>query len=141
MIRFPKAFDALAPGGSLAVFGSAPGDADEPLRDALRRVHARCAPELLGPPPERAYLPGGPFAGEFDRSGLFGPVTHKAYAWRSTFSAPTYVALLGTLSRTRLIDETRRERLLAEIADAIEAHGGRFDLPFETHLYVARRKA
>jgi trans-aconitate methyltransferase len=138
-IRFIKAFGVLAADGWLAVFGSAPGDVAAPLREVLLDVHSRHAPELAGPPPERAYLPSGPFAGEFDRSGLFGPVTHKSYAWRSTFSAPTYVAWLGTLSRYRLIDAARRERLFADLAEAIETHGGGFDLPFETHLYIARR--
>ncbi len=140
-IRFRKAFDALAAGGSLAVFGSAPGDVAEPLREALERAHARHAPELAGPPPERAYLPDGPFARDFERSGLFGPVSHKSYAWRRTFSAQAYVDYLGAVSRYRLIDEARRESLFADVAKVIEALGGSFDLPFETHLYVACRIA
>ena len=140
-VRFRKAFDALAASGSLAVFGSAPGDVAAPLSEALLSAHARHAPEIAGPPPERAYLPSGPFAADFERSRLFGPVTHKSYAWRRTFSAQAYVDYLSAVSRYRLIDEARRESLFADVAQAIEAHGGSFDLPFETHLYVARRMA
>jgi SAM-dependent methyltransferase len=140
-VRFKKAFEALAPGGALAVFGSAPGHVPQPLREAFEKFYAIHAPELRGPPPEHAYLPSGPFCGDFDRSGLFGPVTHKSYPWSRSFSASSYVEYLRTVSRYRLMDENRREDLLTAIAEAIEANGGGFDAPVETHLYFGRRKA
>ena len=49
----------------------------------------------------------------------------------SIISAPSRATGSSTTSR--------RESLFADVAKAIEAHGGSFDLPFETHLYVARR--
>ena len=139
-IRFRKAFEALAPGGALAVFGSAPEPVPQPFREALDKVYAVHAPELGGPPPEHAYLPSGPFSGDFDRSGLFGEVTHKSYPWSRSFSARSYPEYLRTVSRYQLLDEQRREGLLGAIAEAIEANGGRFDAPVETHLYFASRK-
>lgn len=135
-IRFKKSCEALAPGGALAVFGSAPGGIPRPLREALEKV----APELSGPQPEHAYRPNGPFAHDFDRSGLFGPITHKAYSWSRSFSAQSYVEYLATVSRYQLMDGKLRENLLAVIANEIEAHGGGFDVPVETHLYLALRK-
>jgi SAM-dependent methyltransferase len=140
-VRFRKAFEALASGGALAVFGSAPEPVPQPLREALEKVYAIHAPELGGPPPEHAYLPSGPFSGDFDRSGLFEPVTHKSYPWSRSFSARSYAEYLRTVSRYQLIDEKRREALLAAISAAVEANGGGFDAPVETHLYCARRKA
>jgi SAM-dependent methyltransferase len=140
-IRFRKAFEALAPGGALAVFGSAPEPVPQPLREALEKVYAIHAPELGGPPPEHAYLPSGPFSGDFDRSGLFGQVTHQSYPWSRSFSARSYPEYLRTVSRYQLLDEKRREGLLTAIAEAIEANGGSFDAPVETHLYFASRKA
>jgi ubiquinone/menaquinone biosynthesis C-methylase UbiE len=77
-IRFVKAAKALAPGGSLAVFGSTPMEAPSPLSEALVEIYARCAPELAGRPPERAYRPDGPFQGYFEQSGLFGRALHRA---------------------------------------------------------------
>jgi SAM-dependent methyltransferase len=140
-IRFRKAFEALAPGGTLAVFGSAPGPVPQPFREALEKVRAIHAPDVGGPPPEHAYLPSGPFFGDFGRSGLFGPAAHKSYPWSRSFSARGYADYLRTVSRYQLIDEKRREDLLAAIAEAIEANGGGFDAPVETHLYFARREA
>jgi len=140
-IRFRKAFDVLAPGGALAVFGSAPEPVPQPFREALEKVYAIHAPELGGPPPEHAYLPSGPFARDFDLSGLFRQAVHKSYPWSRLFSARSYVEYLATVSRYRLIDEKRRKDLLAAIAEAIDANGGGFDAPVETHLYAARRKA
>lgn len=139
-IRFSKAFEALAPGGVLAVFGTAPEPVPPRLGEALEKVYAIHAPELGGPAPEHAYLPSGPFSRDFDRSGLFGQVTHKSYPWSRSFSARSYAEYLRTVSRYQLMDEKRRQDLLAAIARAIEANGGGFDAPVETHLYFARRK-
>lgn len=139
--RFKKASEALAPGGALAVFGTTPEPIPQPFREALARAHAIHAPELGDPPPEHAYRPSGPFAGDFDRSGLFEPVSHRAYPWLRSFSAKDYADYLRTVSRYQVMDEKRREALLAAIADAIEANGGGFDAPLETHLYFARRGA
>ena len=140
-IRFNKAFETLAPKGALAVFGTSPEPVPQPLRGALEKVYSLHAPELGGPPPEHAYLPSGPFPGDFDRSSLFGPVTHRSYPWSRSFSAQSYVEYLGTVSRYQLLEEKRRDRLLAAIAGEIEANGGAFDAPVETHLYLAVRKA
>jgi SAM-dependent methyltransferase len=138
-VRFKKAHEALAPGGSLAVFGSAPEQVPQPLRQAIEKVHALHAPGLGGPPPEHAYLPSGPFADGFDRSGLFGRVTHKSYSWTRSFSARSYVEYLRSISRYQLLDEAPREALLAGVADVIDGFGGGFDLQVETHLYMASR--
>ena len=139
-IRFVKAREALAPGGALAVFGSVQMDIPSPLREALSEIYLRRAPELGGRPPEHSYLPDGPFPGYFEQSGLFGPVLHRNYAWSRRFSAQGYVEYLASVSRYQLLEAVRRGALFAAIARAIEAHGGGFDLPCETHLYIAVRK-
>ncbi|WP_412474786.1 hypothetical protein ACK83U_03385 [Rhizobium sp. WW22] len=46
---------------------------------------------------------------------------------------------MRTLSSYRLLSEDRREALLFELADAINTHGGKFELHYETQLYLARR--
>jgi SAM-dependent methyltransferase len=140
-MRFKKAFEALAPGGALAVFGTSPEPVPEPFRDALEKVYAIHAPETASPPPEHAYRPSGPFARDFERSGLFDPAAHRSYPWSRSFSARSYVDYLRTVSRYQLMNDERREALLAAIEAAIEANGGGFDAPVETHLYFAHRKA
>ena len=140
-VRFRKASEALAPDGTLAVFGTAPGPIPPPFHEALEKVYALHAPGLGGPPPEHAYLPSGPFPHDFDLSGLFGQAVHKSYPWSRLFSARSYVEYLATVSRYQLIDEKRRKDLLAAIAEAIDANGGGFDTPVETHLYAAHRRA
>jgi len=139
-VRFAKAFEALAPGGTLAVFGSAPMDFPSPLSEALAKVYAVHAPALGGRPPETTYLPDGPYVGYFDQSGLFGPVIHKGYNWSRRYSAQTYVEYLRGVSRYQMLEPARRETLLSAIAKEIDAHGGGFDLGHETHLYAAARR-
>ena len=38
-----------------------------------------------------------------------------------------------------MMEATKRAELLADIAQAIDSHGGQFDMDYETHLYIARR--
>ncbi len=38
-----------------------------------------------------------------------------------------------------MMEPAKRDELLAEIAQAIDGHGGRFEVDYETHLYIARR--
>jgi hypothetical protein len=38
-----------------------------------------------------------------------------------------------------MMDPAKRDELLADVAQAINSCGGRFDVDYETHLYIARR--
>jgi hypothetical protein len=38
-----------------------------------------------------------------------------------------------------MLTPSTREALLGEIAEAIDGHGGEFEMDYETHLYIARR--
>ncbi len=69
-IAYPKAADALTSGGWLAVFGHVPMPPPEPFAEAFKAVVEARFPGAWGqPPPQAAYLPTGPFAGQFDASG------------------------------------------------------------------------
>jgi SAM-dependent methyltransferase len=139
-VRFVKAAGALAPGGLLAVFGTTPKAPPSPLGEALAEVYDRLAPALGGPPPEDAYLPSGFFAKDFDRSGLFGPVTHKDYRWTREHTAKSYVDLLRSLSRYQMLAPSIRDGLLEAVRAAVENFGGSFELAHDTHLYMASKK-
>ncbi len=92
------------------------------------------------PSPQAAYLPSGPYPGLFAASGLFGPVTHRGYAWTWTVSAQTLGKYLRTDSSYRILPEGVRFRLFDGLQAAAEGLGGTIALPWQTHLYVARRR-
>ncbi|HEX8045582.1 class I SAM-dependent methyltransferase [Rhizobium sp.] len=139
-IRFAKTAAQLTPDGTLAVFGNVPLPPASPLGPEFARIYSQYAPSLSGPPAEAWYLPDGSFAALFEESDHFGPVTHRCYPWSRMHSAASYTDLLRTLSGHRLLADGQREALLAEIAEAIAAHGGEFELRYETHLYLAKRR-
>jgi SAM-dependent methyltransferase len=139
-IGFAKAAAALIPGGALAVFGSVATGVDSPVDAALRQIYADHVPEYSGVPPEAWYMPAGPVAALFEQSGLFAPVSHHGYTWSKTHSASSFVKLLSTLSYIQMLARDKREALFDAITKAIDAHGGRYELDYETHLYMAAKK-
>lgn len=140
-LAFPKAAALLREGGHLAVFGHVPLPVGPPFHDAFRDAFEAHAPTLWGsPPPQAAYLPSGPFRPMFERSGGFEEVTHRSYSWVWNMDAPTLNAYLRTDSSYRVIDEENRTALFDKMSAAVSDHGGVLAAPWETHLYVARRR-
>ncbi|WP_047463185.1 trans-aconitate 2-methyltransferase [Rhizobium rhizogenes] len=139
-IRFAKTASQLIPVGALAVFGNVPLPPAPPLGPEFARIYSQYAPSLAGPPAEAWYLPDAPFAALFEESDYFGPVTHRCYPWSRMHNAASYTDLLRTLSAHRLLADEHRELLLGAITETIAAHGGEFELHYETHLYMARRR-
>jgi SAM-dependent methyltransferase len=141
-LGFAKAADLLKPSGRLAIFGHVPVALDGPLLGPIRRAYDRYAPEAAGRPhPASGYLPGGPIAGLFAASGRFGPATHRGYRWAWTMDAATLGKYLRTDSTYRVLPEPHRFALFDEMSAAVEASGGAYAAPWETHLYVAQRLA
>ena len=137
-VRFKKAAEALSRDGSLAVFGDVPVGLPAPLLDQFKRIYLRKMGKW-GPPPEVWRLPNGPFKGWFTESGLFEPVEHRRYFWKWRHTATSYADFLRTRSDHRMMEPAKRDELLGDIAQAINSHGGQFDVDYETHLYIARR--
>ncbi|MDP3868893.1 class I SAM-dependent methyltransferase [Phenylobacterium sp.] len=139
-IAFPKAAEALAPGGWLAVFGHVPLAIPAPFDASFKTAFDRYAPGVWGmPPSQAAYLPSGPFAGMFARSALFGPAMHHAYPWIWTLDPETLGAFLRTDSSYHFLPERERFALFDALSDAVAAGGGVLPAAWETHLYVACR--
>jgi SAM-dependent methyltransferase len=137
-VRFAKAAEALSRDGSLAVFGHVPVRLPDPLLARFEEIYLRRTGKW-GAPPEAWYLPDGPFKGWFDDSAMFGPVTHKSYAWKWPQTTSSYTDFMRTRSELRMLDLAKREDLLGEVAKAIDDHGGTLTADYETHLYLARR--
>jgi hypothetical protein len=38
-----------------------------------------------------------------------------------------------------MMEPAKRDELLGDITQAINGHGGQFEVDYETHLYIARR--
>lgn len=144
-VAYPKVARALRPAGSLALFWNehVRSDADPGFFVAVEKVYAREAPEIWNksyegpPPPEDAP----DRTGEVEGSGLFGPVTRRAYRWDQPYDAAGYLRVLDTYSGHRSLSEETRSRLFRSISDLIDAeYGGRIVKGYLTTLYVARRR-
>jgi SAM-dependent methyltransferase len=141
-IGFRKAHDVLRENGWLAVFGHVAVDLPATLREAFAQIGARHVP---GSPisvsgAAAAYLPTGPFKSMFDTSGLFAPVVHRGYAWKWQYTTASFLDYQRSISAFQMMAPDLRERFLAEIGATIDTFGGAFDMDFETHLYMARKK-
>ncbi len=137
-LAFPKAAEALAPDGWIAIFGHVPMAPPSPLLEDFQAVYDREAPGTWGPTPESWYLPTGPVVALIDGSGLFGPVVRRGYAFTRTHTAQSFGELFGTISHYNAMAPGPRAALLAGLQDVITAHGGRYAMAYETHLYMAR---
>lgn len=139
-IGFPKAARGLAPGGTFAIWGHVPMGIPERFRPAFQAAFEAHAPGLWGrPPPQAWYLPAGPAAGSIAASGLFGPVTHKAYAWTWRQTGQTLGDQLRTESGYHGLPQAQRFALFDALTAAVAADGDLIEAPWETHLYMARR--
>jgi SAM-dependent methyltransferase len=138
-VRFAKTAAALDPAGALAVFGNVQIFDRSRVREALDKVYALHAPSIAGPSPTRWYAEDGPIPRLFAESGCFGPVTCRSYPWSQGYAPAEYLDLLLTSSDHRLLPPGQRGTLLNAVRQAIEMHGGRIELQYEAHLYVARR--
>lgn len=140
-VRCVKAHSALRAGGTLAIFANRPEHADTPLDDAIQAVYAREAPGLLKPKRGVMTNTSENFRAILDASGLFGAVTCREYPWTASYSTGEYRDLLGTHSDHRMLPDAQRLRLYDGIAAAIEAAGGRYDVPNVAVLAHAAAKA
>lgn len=138
-LRFAKTAALLKPEGTLAVFGNVPMPPEPPLAGKFAEIYAHHAPQLAGPPAEAWYLPDGPVAELLRQSDHFEASGQHCYRWSRAHTAQSYTDLLRTLSSYRVLPDGQRETLLSALAGAIAAEGGKFELHYETHLYLARR--
>jgi SAM-dependent methyltransferase len=137
-IAFPKAARLLAPDGMLALFGNVPMPLPSPFREQMAQIYARHNAEEQSRLAEVWYLPSGRASSLIANSGFFRPATHRSYAWQREYTSESYVALLQTLSSYQMMDAETREPLLADVARAVTAQGGKLELGYETHIYTAQ---
>lgn len=132
--RARRAFDAIAPGGTLAVFGHRYAYAD-PAHDAaigaaFRSVHGRDQP----PPRPDAWA-----RDDIVAAGLFTGVTLTQTAREVPMPTARYLRLVRTFGPFRARPEHEQQALLAALATALDGLGGGTVLDLRTTLTLARR--
>jgi SAM-dependent methyltransferase len=140
-VRLPKAHDALAPGGTLAVFWNTVEWRDEEMRVAVDALYERLAPDLI------ARCPGFPgtrpsrylSVHELERSRLFDSPTEREYPWSETYTNEGYLELLTTHSDHRMLAPHVFARVGEGMSELIDAAGGMLPVDYVTRLYLARR--
>jgi protein-L-isoaspartate O-methyltransferase len=141
-LRYERAADALAPGGTLAAIWTLPDWEHTQLRDRLRDAYRLAAPDLqadfpMHPGSEPTDL-AGDWHAEIEASTGFGEPEVRMHPWSCSYSTTAYLELLQT-HQDHILLGPARERLLAAVAGAIDATGGEIVLSFVTRLCLARR--
>jgi SAM-dependent methyltransferase len=134
--RLSLAYQALAPGGVLALFGHAYSFVDPDLRADVDDAYHRLAPEL-----SEAGVRPVPTTAEPNDSPLFTDFRTATFTTTVRYPTARYVRLLSTFSNHRMLAPQRRAALHAAIARPIDARGGALDVRLDTELILARRAA
>jgi SAM-dependent methyltransferase len=136
-----KAATVLERAGRLGLFwnfGAPPAE----VAGLFRPIYARLAPGvesysvLLGGQDARAETAVAGIAA----SEGFDAAEVSTFSWMRTHDTAGWLALLQTHSDHQTLPPERRERLLAEIRDAVDSVGGSFEMPYEAVLVSARRR-
>src|SRR5579863_3292950 len=143
-LRWQRVADALKPGGTLATFWNIPHWRRTTLIDQLDAVYERSGAELsqLGPMLTAEVEHGAlmrEWAADATDPDAFTDIRGGEFHWSVDYDAEGYVALLGTYGDHLTLDADVRERLFDGVTAVIEDNGGTIELPYTTHLLVARR--
>jgi SAM-dependent methyltransferase len=131
---------ALDDGGALAAFWNRPDWSACDLRDEIGEAYRRNgrAGDSGDPMNPVARFEDDPWSAEIAGASGFDSAEARSYRWHSDYTTAEYLALLGTHSACLILDTRDRERLLADIAAAIDGRGGSFRMPYVTLLGLAR---
>ncbi len=139
-VRYVAARAALADGGALAVFWNRPDWSAVDLRDELAEAYRRDGRAAeAGDPMNPSMAPGDDdWAGEMASAAGFDAAEVRAYRWHQDYTTAEYLDLLGSHSACLVLDPPDRERLLTDIAGAVDGRGGSFRMAYVTRLCLAR---
>jgi SAM-dependent methyltransferase len=142
-LRWTLVARALKTGGTVAAFWNIPHWRRTDLCPELDDVYRRSGADLsqLGTM-AAAEVEHGALMAEWandapDRSA-FSDFRGAQFDWSETYTADEYVALLGTYGDHLTLAADVRERVFTGIGAVIEQSGGAIELPYSTHLLVAK---
>ena len=140
-IGYPKAAQALKHSGSVALFSNLHPPPHAGFFQDVQEVYFSIAPELAHPdtaPSIEQRIEA--MTQEIERTGLFGPIAVKRYAWSNDYSREEYLRLLNTYSNHLSLEQGRRARLHAAIGELIDRQfDGIVERPYLAVLHLARR--
>ncbi len=139
-VRYDRAAEALAPGGSLAMLANYHPRPYTPFFDRVQAVYRQVVPEWADP----SDAPGdderiAASVAELNASRRFDEPAVRRYPWTVRFTTSQYLRLLNTFSGHLTLDAARREALYDGIASIVDDEfGGAIDRPYLSVLYIAR---
>jgi SAM-dependent methyltransferase len=142
-VRFTRAWEALRPGGHLAIWSAEHvfPEGGDPFFREIQQVYDEIGEGL--PPGTSQPRPGElrDYAEEITASGLFDPVYIRHFDWERRYGAEEYIDLLSTFSGHIAMDDWQRDRLYSEIRGRLAR---RPDQTLRRHwgavLRIARRR-
>jgi SAM-dependent methyltransferase len=141
-VRFPRAHDALQPGGHLAFWGAThafPDGGDSFFAD-IQPVYDEIGEGL---PPGAEYLRPDELPDEradIEASGLFDDVHIRRYGWETVHDADSYIALLDTFSGHIAMEQWQRDRLYGAIREKLsEREDGLLHRGWGAVLHIAQK--
>jgi SAM-dependent methyltransferase len=146
-VRYVKAAQVLAPGGTLALFWNRPRWEDSPLRDELRDAYRRAAPDFGPDPgpmhPDTVAEPElwGDWERELTAAPQLGEPEVRSYRWSHEYTTERYLRLLRTHSDHILLGPARLEALLEAVGAVLNGHGATIPVSYVTVLCLARALA
>ena len=142
-VRYQRAWEALRPGGHLALWAQEHvfPDGGDPFFGEIQEVYEEIGE---GRPDGAAWpRPGelGDDRAEIEESGLFEVVGVRQYDWDRIYSAEEYIELLSTFSGHLSMASWQRDRLYGEIRRRLAERPDRsVRRGWGTVLHVARRR-
>jgi SAM-dependent methyltransferase len=142
-VRYQRAWQALRPGGHLAIWKAEHvfPDGGDPFFRQIQDVYDEIGEGF--PPGTRWPRPGElpDDRAEIEASGLFEAVAVRQYDWERVYTAAEYIELLGTFSGHLAMADWQRERLFGEIRRRLaERPDGSVRRHWGAVLCVARRR-
>ncbi len=136
-VSIPTAHAALRPGGGVALMWNWESEQPHSLEREFDQAYRTLAPTMVQEPLKRRIA--SPVIEQLEESSRFGPVSALRYEWEKTFTAVTYVDLLGTHSDHRMLDDDGRKRLHDAITAIIDGSGGELTISYTTEVLIAAR--
>ena len=137
--RTRLAYDALAPGGVVAIFGHHYGFADPEMSDALTRVYDRIAPAISETSHQHRHPNNAFHPDELRCSPLFTDADVQEVVSVVPFETERYLELLSTFSPHRMLSDEVQARLHEGLAAVVDARGGVLHQRLATGIWMARR--
>ena len=142
-IGYPKAWELLKEGGTLAVFWhmSSVTFYDEGIFRGLNQIKKKYLPEeSLGFDEDGIQQVISKRVQQIQSGGCFGEPEILKYRWVDNYDAERYVALINTYSSTQSLEAGVRQQYLQEIREFIQENGGEVKMPQLVILYLVKKE-